>query len=175
MGYSGPVEFRAVNHGVFIRDVAEADLAGIRGLNEASVPHVNSISHDDFRWFADNAAYFRVVEAEGNLAGFLIGLTPGIPYDSANYRWFERAYSNFVYVDRIVVDGSARRGGVGSALYDDIIAFGKRIAPMLTCEVNLRPRNDISLAFHEKFGFQEVGTQDTDGGSKTVSLMTRDL
>ena len=29
--------------------------------------------------------------------------------------------------------------------------------PVLLCEVNVRPRNDVSLAFHESVGFREVG------------------
>ncbi len=43
--------------------------------------------------------------------------------------------------------------------------------PVLTCEVNVRPRNEPSLRFHHSIGFREVGQQDTDGGNKTVSLL----
>ena len=46
---------------------------------------------------------------------------------------------------------------------------------MLFCEVNLRPRNERSLAFHAAIGFREVGRQDTDGGNKHVSLLALDL
>jgi predicted GNAT superfamily acetyltransferase len=46
---------------------------------------------------------------------------------------------------------------------------------VLFCEVNVRPRNDASLAFHEAIGFREVGQQDTDGGAKRVSLLALDL
>ena len=42
---------------------------------------------------------------------------------------------------------------------------------MLCCEVNVRPRNDTSLEFHRSIGFREVGQHDTDGGTKTVSLL----
>jgi predicted GNAT superfamily acetyltransferase len=42
---------------------------------------------------------------------------------------------------------------------------------VLCCEVNVRPRNDVSLEFHHTVGFREVGQQDTDGGKKTVSLL----
>jgi len=43
--------------------------------------------------------------------------------------------------------------------------------PIITCEVNLKPKNDESLLFHKKYGFEQVGTQETDGGKKEVSLM----
>ena len=45
---------------------------------------------------------------------------------------------------------------------------------MLFCEVNVRPRNDVSLDFHASLGFREVGQQDTDGG-KRVSLLALDV
>ena len=48
-------------------------------------------------------------------------------------------------------------------------------APVLLCEVNVRPRNDASLHFHHSIGFREVGQQDTDGGAKTVSLLALPL
>lgn len=48
-------------------------------------------------------------------------------------------------------------------------------APLPACEVNLHPRNDVSLAFHERQGFGEVGRQDRDDGAKTVSVMIKPL
>ena len=44
-------------------------------------------------------------------------------------------------------------------------------APIMTCEVNMRPPNKVSIFFHEKYGFEKVGTQKTEGGNKEVSLM----
>ena len=49
--------------------------------------------------------------------------------------------------------------------------ISKELTPILTCEVNLKPPNDGSILFHEKYGFEQVGTQETDGGEKEVSLM----
>ena len=40
--------------------------------------------------------------------------------------------------------------------------------------MNLRPRNDTSLAFHESLGFVEVGQRETDYGS-LVSLQAKPL
>jgi predicted GNAT superfamily acetyltransferase len=33
------------------------------------------------------------------------------------------------------------------------------------------PPNKGSILFHEKYGFEQVGTQKTEGGNKEVSLM----
>ena len=96
-------------------------------------------------------------------------------YFSENYRWFAARYEEFVYVDRVVVAEERRGSGVGRAFYEDIIEFSFSRAPVLLCEVNVKPRNDRSLRFHERFGFAEVGQLDTEGGSKRVSLLARPI
>ena len=158
-----------------LTQVTSDDLVTLLDLNEAAVPHVNSISLEDLRWFAYNAAYFRVAWLDSRIAGYLIALAPGTSYASSNYRWFCARYCNFVYIDRILVAEHARRCGVGRLLYDDVTAFALQIAPLLTCEVNIRPRNEPSLKFHERLGFVHVDFQDTENGTKTVSLMTKQL
>jgi predicted GNAT superfamily acetyltransferase len=46
---------------------------------------------------------------------------------------------------------------------------------MLACEVNERPPNPVSMRFHETLGFSSVGRQTTEGGAKTVVMMTKPL
>ncbi|MDX1610472.1 MAG: GNAT family N-acetyltransferase [Halofilum sp. (in: g-proteobacteria)] len=159
-----------------LRDVTRGDLPALHALNQASVPAVGSVPPEQFEYFLRVADYFRLAEIDGGPAGFLIGLRPGSDYGSLNYAWFSRRYADFVYIDRLAVDARWRRQGVASALYADIERYALGLdAPLLACEVNLRPRNDGSLAFHERNGFTEVGRQDTEGGSKTVSLLIRSL
>lgn len=159
-----------------LRDVDLADLEALHALNEQSLPHVSSLTSEEIEWFFRTADYFRLTEVEGEQAGFLLGLRPGIDYGSPNYAWFSRRYADFVYIDRLAVDARWRRRGLASALYADIERHARALgAPLLACEVNVRPRNEGSLAFHERHGFSEVGRQDTEGGSKTVALMIKPL
>ena len=158
-----------------VADVQESDLDDVLALNQASVPHVNSLTMREMRWFAEHAAYFRVVRREGRLAGFLIGLGPGLDYDSPNYRYFCNKHEMFGYVDRVAVAPEAQRLGVGSRLYEDYATTLRGFAPILTCEVNIRPPNEGSLAYHERHGFRRVATQETEGGSKEVALMEKRL
>ena len=121
-----------------------------------------------------------VAEHDGAFAGFCMVLPPGVDYDSVNYGWFSRhardlGYDTFAYLDRIAVVPAARRHGVGRALYAELVRVLSGSVPVLFCEVNVRPRNDPSLAFHAGIGFREVGQQDTDGGRKRVSLLALDL
>ena len=39
----------------------------------------------------------------------------------------------------------------------------------------MRPANPESVAFHERHGFVEVGTQDTEHGTKTVPMRIKQL
>lgn len=161
---------------VRIRAVAEADLDALVPLNNQAVPAVNALERCDLARFASAAPHFRIAERHGTPVGMMIALGPGVDYDSPNYRWFERRFDAFLYVDRIVVDPAARSAGVGAALYEDLAAAARAGGvPRLACEVNLRPANDRSLRFHRRLGFQGVGTQDTENGAKTVQLMLRSL
>ena len=157
-----------------IRDATRADLPAIHAINQAEIPAVSDIDEAMVEWFFEVAVYLRVAEIGGEIAGFLLGLPPGLPYASENYRWFSERYPDFCYIDRLAVAPGFRRRGVARALYGDIEAFAQSTsAPILACEVNVRPRNEVSLAFHAAQGFEEVGRQDTEGGTKTVAMMTR--
>ena len=157
-----------------IRDAEPGDYEALVVLNNAAVPAVNALSVDDFADFAAEADLFRVLGPLGSPSALLIALQPGRRYDSANYRWFERTYDSFLYVDRVVVSETVRGQGLGALLYDDFAAAGRRLAvPRLTCEVNLDPPNPGSIRFHERLGFRAVGTQ--EAGGKQVQLMARDL
>jgi len=158
---------------IALRAVEEADLDDILQLNEASVPEVGRVDLEQMRWFANNAAYFKVALRDGNFAGFLIGLRPGTTYASPNYRWFCDKYDDFGYIDRVAIAGNARRLGLATRLYRDFQASLPADVSLLTCEVNLVPPNESSMRFHEGFGFRSVGTQTLDGGSKTVAMMAK--
>ncbi len=156
-----------------LRRVVTDDVTSVAALNEAAVPHVNRLTIGALANFAEAAAYFTVASVENRLVGFLIGLTPEATYDSPNFGWFRERYDRFVYVDRIVVSEHWRGRGIGSRLYDDLAIFTRPLAPIITCEVNIRPSNERSLSFHAKHGFQPVGEQDTENGAKRVRLMVR--
>jgi predicted GNAT superfamily acetyltransferase len=105
--------------------------------------------------------------------GFVLTFASGTAYDSENYRWFSERYDAFYYLDRVVVDPSVRRTGIGTRVYDEIEDRARRLAPVMCLEVNLDPPNEPSLAFHRRRGYQEVGQQVATG--HLVSLMVKEL
>jgi predicted GNAT superfamily acetyltransferase len=158
-----------------IDTVNATDLPKVLELNESEVPHVGRIDLDRMRWFANNAAYFKVAKNDDRLSAFLIGMRPGSKYDSLNYQWFCERYSDFAYVDRIAVATHARGTGLASVLYDDFVAAMPESTTSLTCEVNIKPANEQSMNFHKRLGFREVGTLETEGGAKKVALLLKEL
>ena len=158
-----------------IRETIVDDLHHALTLNNGSVPHINELDRAELDRLFGLAALALTAEVDGAFAGFCITFPPGIDYASLNYGWFSRNYDDFVYLDRIAIDPSYRRLGVGRAFYAHVVDRFTGVFAQLLCEVNVRPRNDASLAFHHSIGFREVGRQDTDGGKKTVSLLALPL
>lgn len=157
-----------------IVNVTRADFDAVLELNEASVPHVSSIGVSDLEWFAEHAAFFGIASEGDRLAGFIIGLRPGTAYASPNYGWFCDNLGDFAYVDRVAIAPWARRRGFAEELYKQF-AESQADAPVMTCEVNLRPPNEGSMLFHEQLGFRQIATQEIDGGKKTVAMMEKIL
>ena len=159
------------------REATRDDLDTIGWLNRGALPAVSDL---------DDRALWRLVEqststlvaedADGGVVAFLVALGPGAEYDSPNYRFFAERYASFRYVDRVVVEPSYARRGIGAHLYDLLEEAAREDGvAVVTAEVNVHPPNQASLAFHAARGFVGVGEQDTDGGAKRVRLLVREL
>jgi hypothetical protein len=160
-------------------EVAHTFLVVIQPAGDASGSEPGRIVHEisgqaRTSWESD-ASGSESGSEPGRIVGFLVGLEgPGLDYASLNYRWFGERYERFLYVDRVVVDPAGQGRGLGRSLYE---AFVERAEghTALCAEVNIRPRNDGSLAFHDAFGFAPVGEQDTEAGSKRVRMFAKEL
>lgn len=140
-----------------LRPVETADHADVLALNEANVVSLAPMDRDRLLQMVGWADRFDVVDVGGEFAGFVVTFAPGSPYDSENYRWFAKRHGrDFYYLDRIVLADHHRRRGLGTFVYDEVERLAKRYG-RLTLEVNLVPRNDVSLAFHDSRGYVEVG------------------
>jgi predicted GNAT superfamily acetyltransferase len=154
-----------------IRNATLADFPRILALNEESVHFLSPLNHQRLSLLHAAAPYHRVLESDGVVQAFLLVLREGAAYDSPNYLWFSRRYTQFLYVDRVVVSASLQGRGAGRLLYDDLFRYARRDARhTITCEFDTDPPNPQSARFHAAFGFREVGTQRVGANQKQVSL-----
>lgn len=156
-------------------DLGPSDVDELLRMNRAAVPAVGDVdAHRMTALLGWASLAIGVRDGDGSLVGFVICLVAGSDYDSPNYRFFDARYDDFVYVDRVVVAESARSTGLGTRLYDEVVARSPR-ARLMTAEVNLVPPNPGSMRFHERRGFLQVGVMEDADATHRVRLMAADL
>jgi hypothetical protein len=156
-----------------LRRIDDSDHAQVLALNEANVVKLAPMDEARLLELDRIADRFDVIDVDGSFGGFVITFAPGTTYDSENYRWFTERYDGrFYYLDRIVLADEHRRQGLGTFVYDELEHVARRYG-RLALEVNLVPRNDVSLAFHDRRGYVEVGRLGDD--AHLVSLMEKRL
>ena len=153
----------------------ESDIDAALELNNLNTPAVGELDRVQLQFLVDHSLYSFAIGAD-TLHAFCITFAPGAPYTSVNYQWFSQTYSDFVYLDRIVVSENMRNQTLGEKLYLAVEQrmIKDRCAPILTCEVNLNPPNHGSIRFHNRIGFHEVGQQESKPGL-TVSLLSKQI
>lgn len=154
-----------------IRDASETDFKSILGLNDVEVQQTSEMDLQRLRTLDQLSAYHKVAAIDGRIAAFVLAIRAGAPYSNDNFAWFSSHLDDFLYVDRIVVGVEFSGLKIGSQLYRQLFADAKAQGiSNIACEYNIEPPNLASRAFHDKFGFRELGRQWVAGGTKLVSL-----
>lgn len=137
-------------------------------LNNDHAEELSALDADSFRTLAAQAFFAKAMGTQA----FIFAFDQDAAYGSPNFIWFRDRYSRFVYVDRIAVSPTARGLGRARTLYEALF-HRARVAghERIVCEVNVRPPNPGSDAFHERFGFNEVGRAEIHGGAKAVRYL----
>jgi len=156
---------------VIIRKAVKEDFPAILKLNEAVVEKTSPLNLERLTWLGNISIYHKVAVVDNQVAGFLLVMRSDADYPNDNFAYFGARFSSFLYIDRIVVGSDYFGLKIGTRLYQDLFAYAKeQNIENITCEYNLEPLNLASQAFHNKFGFTELGTQRVANGSKLVSL-----
>jgi len=157
--------------GVSLRNATEMDFPAIVQLNDDEVQHTSPMDIERLEQLDRLSCFHKVATIDGTIAAFLLAMRHDAPYVNDNFSWFVARYPEFVYVDRVVVAASFSGRKLGSRLYTDLFEFARQNrVPVITCEYNIVPPNEPSRRFHDKFGFEEVGTQWVSNRTKLVSL-----
>ena len=155
-----------------VRDLTHADVEAMWAINEEGLPGTGQVSPAELAALLDLATFAVGAFEDDIMLGFVICLPPQTTYGSLNYAWFNQRYDAFLYVDRIAVATDHRNRGVGSLLYERVIACANAYTIPVAAEVNRRPPNPGSMRFHHRFNFEEVGTLD-HGANKSVTMLLR--
>lgn len=159
-----------------IRDIVDADYPAILDLNAAEEQQTSAMNCQRLESLVRMCSFRKVFTVDGEVAAFILALEDAAPYQNDNFSWFAARIPKFIYVDRIVVGSRFAGRKIGSKLYNELFAFARsKGIPTITCEYNIEPPNPASRAFHDKFGFGELGTQRVAGGTKLVSLQAAEI
>ena len=143
------------------KDLSSALLENLYSLNQENTPEVGSLNNSEcFRKLIELSSISLLIEYKDQVIGFIICFRENSVYSSENYKFFNGNKEKFIYIDRVVIKSGFRRMGFGTQIYKyiDEVAY-KNFLP-ICCEVNSMPRNEISLNFHIKNGYTEVGEKD---------------
>jgi uncharacterized protein len=134
-----------------IRTAQESDLASIVEINNQHATYLGRKEKSFFRHRMTTDTL--LVAEEEHVQGFVLLMDERAQYPSPHFQWFKERYDRFHYVDRIAVDTSSQRTGVGSALYGLLREL--RATGAVLCEID--EQNTSSIAFHERHLFRRVG------------------
>ena len=153
------------------RPLSQSDVHSIWSINEQGLPGTGQVSEQEVSDLLKLSTLSIGIFQNEELVGFVICLSPRTEYKSLNYAWFNEKYEDFIYVDRIAVSLDQRNKGIGSKIYEEVIAYSQEHEIPVAAEVNLNPPNPGSLRFHNRFGFEEVGVLHHKEKSVTMLLL----
>lgn len=159
-----------------IRKALQKDYDEILRLNQADVEMLSPLDYELLEKMNRLTEVFNVFEIDDNVVGFIMAFKDGCEYWSDNYHWFLENYTNFLYIDRIVIDKDHRNNGIAQKFYENLFEHASDEDYDLVCaEIDIEPEyNHQSIRFHEKMGFHEVGTR-ISKQTLTVSLQIREI
>jgi uncharacterized protein len=161
---------------VILRPAKLSDFERILQLNEEFVYYLNQMSAEQLNIYNSYSELNLVAEIDGKVEAFVLVFRENTDYDFVTYLLFKERYEKFLYVDRIVVSAKCQGLGIASMLYNKIMEHARNTGvSLVTAEVDSDPPNPVSLGFHEKFGFKNMGNVAVPGTDKFVVLQVAEL
>ena len=128
-------------------------------INQEFVHWLSPLDTEKLDWVLSISSYKRQID---EAQAVLFGYAHNADYPNhKNMTWLSQHVVNYFYIDRIIIDPKAQGKGYGRLLYEDIENFARKAGySNITCEVNTKPNNPKSHAFHLAMGFNPIGDQD---------------
>lgn len=156
-----------------IGPILKSHYAKILRMNEEFVHWLSPLDEGELTNLLALAHYKKQIH---DADGILIGYAHDVDYDHKNLKWLRARFDSFYYIDRIVLSSPAQGKGYGSQLYADFEAKARaKNLPRLVCEVNTKPNNPGSHAFHERLGFRAIADVDYPSHDATLRYYEKQL
>jgi uncharacterized protein len=134
--------------------INESNLKLLYKLNQQNVPELGSLDNTDrLKSLIDKSFKILILKELDQIIGFCLLFKEDSSYDSPNYLYFKNKFDKFLYIDRVVVASSFTGKGGGKLMYDQVFKVAASDNLTVCCEVNVKPLNKVSLAFHKNLGF----------------------
>ena len=160
---------------ITIRPFQECNKDFLLNLNKKHNEVLIPMGNKELCFIYDKAELFDIAYVDGVSVGYIIALREGIQeYDYKSYNWFCENYSNFLYIDQIVIGGKYLNQGLGTYLYQNAFEHAKRTG-VETVASAITEDNEVSLKFHERMGFKIVGEQLIRGGTTRIIHQVKNL
>ena len=106
-----------------IRKALKKDYSEILKLNRNDVEMLSPLDYNLLGKMDELSEIFQVIEEDNRVIAFILAFKDGCDYWSDNYGWFLDNYTNFIYIDRIVIDESYRKRGLAQELYENLFTY----------------------------------------------------
>ena len=136
-------------------------------LNQELTPMVGSLDNsNELKDLIDISSDSFYIEKKSELVGFIVCFRENSIYKSQNYIHFNKKYERFLYIDRVGIKKKHDNKGIGTYLYEHIFNINDKNELPICAEVNIEPKNEISLRFHQKMGFKETSERTINNNYK---------
>ena len=136
-------------------------------LNQDLTPMVGSLDNsNELKGLIDMSSDSFYLEKKSELVGFIVCFRENSIYKSQNYIHFNKKYRRFLYIDRVGIKKKHDNKGIGTYLYEHIFNISDENELPICAEVNIEPKNEISLRFHQKMGFKETSERTINSNYK---------
>ena len=154
--------------------MTEPHHARVLAINAASRPAVAPLDTQELKRLLSFAVNSLVAIRGEEVVGYVLAISRIAEYDGEEFLEFRRLIpSAFLYIDQLAVAPAHKGSGVARALYETLESAARAVGQMLLCcEVNTRPANADSAAFHRKVGFTPYTRLATRDG-REVELLTK--
>ena len=140
-----------------LKEAKKESLREVLEINESHKPMLSSLGDlGKLEDLIELSTFGSFLVFQREICAFIVCMRENLPYESPNYKYFQKKYKKFLYIDRVGVKKGFENNGFGSFMYGNI--FKNYINERLTicAEANIEPINKQSLKFHEKMGFRRV-------------------